>query len=264
MKNIFTSLLLIISCSSVNSQITILDENFQSGIPSNWEIINNNPYAPVDPNYENGWIVIADPDNSYDSVASSTSYFSPVGTSNDWLITPQLTLGNYGNSISWKAKSHDASYPDSYKVLLSTTGKLVSDFTHTIGSINEENFEWIFRSTQLDSSQYLGQSVYIAFVNTTNNGFKLYMDSIIVVKEDPASVIEINKNEFSIYPNPVNDLLHFISESEITNIRIISTSGQVLNEGKFNILDVSNLTSGIYYAEIESNGYKSIRKFSKK
>ncbi len=264
MNRLFISFLLIITCSSINSQVTILDEDFQSGIPIDWEIINNNPFSPVDPNYTNGWIVIGDPDNNYDSVVSSTSYFSPIGTSNDWLISPQITLGNYGNSLSWKAKSHDASFPDSYKVYLSTTGKLVSDFTHLIGDVNSENFEWTLRSTHLDSAQFLGQNIYIAFVNTTNNGFKLYMDSIQIVKEDPASIDKISEIEFSIYPNPVNDLLNFQSEIGFSNIRILSTSGQVLIETKTNVIDVSNLTSGIYYAEIESGSYKEVRKFSKK
>ena len=264
MNRLFISFLLIITCSSVNSQVTILDENFQLGMPVNWEIINNNPSSPVDPNYANGWIVISDPNNSYDSVISSTSYFAPVGTSDDWLITPQLSLGNYGNSLSWKAKSHDASFPDSYKVLLSTTGKLVTDFTHLIGNVNEENFEWTFRSTALDSANFLGQDIYIAFVNTTHDGFKLYMDSITVIKEDPATIKEISNFEFSMYPNPVNDLLHFNSSFEISTIRIINNSGQVLIENNSAIIDVSKLVGGIYYAEIESNGFKSIRKFTKK
>lgn len=263
MKKIIVSSFFIISITSIFSQVEILNENFQLGMPINWEIINNNPSPPVDPAYTAGWIVIGDPDNNYDSVIASTSYFSPVGVSNNWLITPQLTLGDYGNFLSWKAKSHDASYPDDYLILLSTTGKLTTDFTDTIGYIQQENFEWTLRNTNLNSDVYLGQNIYLAFVNNTNNGFKLYLDSIIITKDDPVSLAEIKNIEISIYPNPVSDQIHIQSPYDISLITISNVSGQVLIQEKNKNINVSNLQSGYYNIEIIFEGYKIVRRFLK-
>ena len=264
MKKHIISFSFIISMTSIFSQVEILNENFQTGMPINWEIINQNPSPPVDPAYVNGWIVIADPENNSDSVIASTSYFSPIGVSNNWLITPQITLGNYGNFLYWDAKSHDASFPDDYLILLSKTGKLMTDFIDTIGSIHQENFEWISRSTNLNNPTFLGQDIYIAFVNTTNNGFKLYLDSIIVTKNDPVSLTEINSSEISIFPNPVTEYLQIQSPFEVSFVSIKNTSGQVLIEqNSNNKIDTSLLSPGYYIIEITAKGYTIKRKFLK-
>lgn len=60
------------------------------------------------------------------------------------------------------------------------------------------------------------------------------------------SITEVNSKEFSIYPNPVTDILHF--SEEVSQIRIFDMSGklvkQVAESSKF--LDVNQLTKGMY------------------
>jgi hypothetical protein len=249
--------------NSIQSQIQILDEDFQQGIPLNWTIITNDLFVPVDAEYTNGWISILDPENNLDTVASSTSFFAPTGISNRWLITPLLSMGIAGNSISWKAKSHDPSFPDDYLVLVSKTGNQISDFVDTIGWVQEENFEWTFRSAEFDDAKFASQNIYVAFVNTTNNGFKLYLDSVNVFVNDASGISENKNTTLSIYPNPTTDQLFIQSPHVISSAIVFNSSGQILISDKSKSIDVSSLIPGFYYLEIVINGYKITERFIK-
>lgn len=263
MNKIIILALITVTSTIVFGQVDLINENFQSGIPVNWTIANNDSNSPVDPIYTNAWVVVADPENNLDSVASSTSYFNPADTASRWLITPPLLLGAYGNHISWKAKSHDPSYPDDYIVLVSTTNTELASFTDTIGLVQEENFEWTYRQVDLALEGYISQTIYVAFVNNTVDGYILYMDSIHAVKEDPVSINEIQKLEFSVYPNPASDKIQIVSPFDITSIRIINTSGQVVMKENNPEFLISSLDSGVYYIEALINGYTVTRKFIK-
>lgn len=261
-KNIFLALITFTS-TFVFGQVDLVNEDFQSGMPINWTIVDNDSNTPVDPLFSNAWITTTDPENDQDTVAASTSYFSPIDTADRWLITPPLVLGAYGNRISWKAKSHDASYPDDYIVLVSTTNTDITSFTDTIGLIQEENFEWTYREVDLSLEGYTSQTIYIAFVNNTVDGFILYMDSIHVVKEDPVSIKEIQAFEFSVYPNPASEQIQIVSPFNITSVRIINAAGQIVLKENSKTVVVSNLDSGVYYVEVLINGYAVTRKFIK-
>ncbi len=263
MKKIIFSIFFAGSTVSTFSQVEIINEDFQSGIPTNWTIVNHDSNTPVDAAYTNAWIATTDPANSLDTVASSTSYFNPIGTANRWLITPPLSLGAFGNFVSWKAKSHDASYPDDYLVLVSTTDNQIASFQDTIGYVQQENFEWTFRKVNLTEQGYLSPNIYIAFVDVAYDGYRLYMDSIIVTKEDPVSVQELNQTQFEIFPNPVSSHLTIKSQFPITAVRVYSTTGQLLLEEKTSGINVSNLTEGVYYIEVTSNGFTTTKQFIK-
>lgn len=263
MKNIITVCFLVVS-SLVFAQVEILNEDFQSGIPLNWTVIDNDLLTPVDPDYSAAWISITDPENDQDTVAASTSYFTAAGDASRWLITPSLSLGAYGNFVSWKAKSHDASFPDDYVVLVSTTDNQLTSFTDTIGYVQEENFEWTFREADLSASGYNSQDIYIAFVNTTSDGFKLYVDSIIVEKENTSTVNELaSAIDLSVYPNPATDQIHIQSPYMISSIRIMDASGKIVIKEKNSTVNVSSLSTGFYYVESLINGYSITRKFFK-
>lgn len=110
--------------------------------------------------------------------AMSTSWYTPAGTSNDWLISPQISLAT-ASVLKWDAKAQDAEYPDGYKVMLSTNGgNTVADFTVELFSTTGEDPEWVTREASLTS--YTGQTVRIAFVNNSNDKFMLLVDNVKV------------------------------------------------------------------------------------
>ncbi|MDX1652915.1 MAG: choice-of-anchor J domain-containing protein [Brumimicrobium sp.] len=253
------------------AQIDILIENFDAAsLPATWTVIDNDGNTPASQvsEYTEAWIQKEDPINSGNGTASSTSYFDPVNRADRWLISPQITLGGSGNFISWKGLSHDPSYPDSYKVMISTTSNNIADFTDTLVVISNELPDWTEHTEALEA--YAGTSIYIAFVNTTFNGFKLYLDSVYVREQDPLSVenlYSMNQNKAMIYPNPATEKL-FIGGEKIKEVEIISFEGKVMfhSDEHFNSsVDLTKYSPGFYFAVVRfTNGTEERLKFVKK
>ncbi|WP_271423665.1 T9SS type A sorting domain-containing protein [Aequorivita sinensis] len=82
---------------------------------------------------------------------------------------------------------------------------------------------------------------------------------------------DINEKLFSIYPNPVNEVLVLNGTKNISNLKtqIYSTEGKILNTqhidfNKQTTINVSNLSSGIYFLNIEDeSGRVEVKKFVK-
>lgn len=167
----------------------ILFENFNNGIPSSFTLINNDGLTPNSAvaYINNAWVARAASQGSSDSVAMSTSWYNPVGRSDDWLITPQLSLGA-ASTVSWQALAVDGDFPDGYQVLISTTGTAVADFQDTLLTINEENGTWTNRSLNLHTLGYTNTDVYIAFRNNSFDKFLLAIDNIQVKNLVPTDV----------------------------------------------------------------------------
>ena len=251
MKLIFTCCLFFLSVE-IFSQSYILDTDFQLGIPTTYSIVDNDFNSPNSQvsNFTSAWIGIVDPEDSTNKVAAATSYFSLEDTASRWLITPALSLSSFGNFISWKAKSHDPSFPDNYMVLVSTTDNQISSFTDTIGDIEQENFEWTEREVNLSENGYNSQTLYVAFVNTTYDGFILYLDSIQARKEDPVGYLEPSFIDIRVFPNPTNDFITVYSEKPIKSITLFDFEGRLITTIEEQTIDLRNYKSGIYFISL--------------
>jgi hypothetical protein len=250
----FLSLLLL--AVQIQAQTPILSTDFQSGIPSNYTLLNLDAAAPHPQvlEFASGWITAPDPENSVDTVAAVSSYFENADTANRWLITPALSLGSFGNFLHWEAKSHDPSYPDDYLVLVSTTTNDPAAFTDTIGSVEEENFEWTFREVNLSAAGYNDSTIYIAFVLRTFDGFKLYLDDIEVRKDDPVGYAEHPTITCDVYPNPSKDVINIQVSQDFQRIELTSTSGQLLQTSAESSMNINDLKPGPYFLTIYTNG----------
>lgn len=186
-------ILLIASCLAIpflgNSQV--FQENFDGAGPGigAWTLIDVDglPHAANVSDFDAGaWVRknrggaipnYGGPDNDF--AACSSSWYDPAGTSNDWLISPSVTLPASAAILKWDAKAQDPDYSDGYKVMLSTNGgNTVADFTVTLFSTPAEDSEWATRTVSL--APYAGTSVRIAFVNDSNDMFVLLVDNISV------------------------------------------------------------------------------------
>jgi len=256
-----------ITCFSlvIQAQTTILNVDFQNGIPSNFTLVDNDNNIPNEmvAEFTNAWISYQDPDSTENMVAASTSYFTPIDTASRWLITPPIQLGAFGNFFSWNAKSHDPSFPDNYLVLVSTTDSLITSFTDTIGSVEQENFEWTNREVNLSSKGYNNQQLFVAFVNTTFDGFKLYIDDIHARKEDPVGVNELSSIQATIYPNPFQEQISITSQSEISSVQIIDLNGKIIHQTNQTNIQLSNLEKGTYFVKIISGNSSAVKKIQK-
>lgn len=80
------------------------------------------------------------------------------------------------------------------------------------------------------------------------------------------STNEFGVSTFSMYPNPVNELL-ILDLIENANYAVLNLGGQILKQGVLtkgeNKLDLSNLNSGFYFIKVETNERSITKKFIK-
>lgn len=255
----------IFSLSKITAQQVILSESFDQGIPASWSIIDGDNFVVNSSvvEFQPAWIGLDDPFVAGNKIAGSTSYFEPEGKAYRFLVTPQITLGDYGNFLSWQSMSHDPSFPDWIMVLISTSGNEIGDFTDTLFRLNNEFPVWTERSINLSLEGYDDSTVYLAFVNHTNQGFKLYLDSVKVEVNNPVSIESNTISNIVVYPNPTtNGILSVQSDEEILSLDILDFSGRVvkqcLNPGK--TISVSDLSNGMYFiVALTASGEKTLR-----
>lgn len=246
-------LTLVLTFSKINAQVTLFNVDFQNGIPSNFSMINNDGLTPdpVVSEYTTAWISTIDPSNVTDSIAASTSFFSPIGTASRWLITPKVKLGTFGNFIEWNARSQDASFPDDYLVLISRTTPTIAAFEDTIAKLSAEYVDWTTRTVDLSLKGFNDDSVYVAFVNKTNNGYKLYVDDIRIWKEDPASLIEVsNVNTVDVFPNPSSDFVKISTIDAFKSASFYTLNGQEILTSTNQKIDINAIENGVYFISI--------------
>ncbi|MBL4703315.1 MAG: PKD domain-containing protein [Flavobacteriales bacterium] len=176
--------------NNLNSQI-LYSEDFQGlgGVmPAAITLINNDGLIPATgvAYVTDSWVVrdeLLVPNT--DTCAISTSWYTPAGTSDDWMITPQITGITSDTYLSWEGLAPDVNYPDGYQVWITTSiagaTPVIADFT--IGGtvlfvVAGEGQVWTPHTLSL--ATYAGSNVYIAFQNNSSDQFVLQIDDILV------------------------------------------------------------------------------------
>lgn len=250
MKKIQVLLIFTVICLTGKTQTILFEEDFTTGIPPTWTVVNNDgnvPNASVS-EFTAAWIPFQ---NGSDTCAASTSFYEPVGQASDYLITPRLSIGNF-SKIVWSARSFDASHPDGYVVLISNTDSLIDSFTDTLYATTAENGTWQRRSFDLDTKGYANEEVFIAFKNNTNNGYILLLDDIVLLGAEVAALNDTQNQNFKFGPNPANDFIRF-DVSNLQLIEVYSLDGRKLIEATTKELAVKDLSQGHYIAVIHSS-----------
>ena len=236
------------------AQDTLLYQDFSAGVfPAGWSNINNDGHTvnSAVADFADPWVVVEDPQDASNYVVGSTSYFEPVDRADRWLITPEVTLGESGNFISWYGRSHDPSFPDSYKVLISTTGDALSDFQDTLVIVTDEFPTGNSRSFEIDE-KFADSTIRFAFVNNTFNGFKLYLDSIYIRSGDPLNTNDFQIEELTIYPNPSSEVVNIKSPKGVESFELYNYAGVLVkSEVNTNTFHVGDLGKGIYFLNVK-------------
>ena len=255
MKNVITLTLLIIS-TSILAQNTLLFEDFNSGFPAGWQAIDEDGLAPYNDPAVNfimdSWVIHEDYDTLgiNDSVLISTSWFETAGSADNYIVLPALTLGAFGNYISFDCKSKDQSYHDDFEILFSYSN--LNDFTSNpviFDSVGPSY--WTNYTVSLDSAGITGETVYLAFRHNAYDQFILEIDNIKVFTESPMGIATKELNEISFYPNPAKESLTVKGLSEITSYSISDINGKLIQYGTtFDRINLENLTKGFYFLTI--------------
>lgn len=190
----------------------------------------------------------------------------PINANNDYLISPQVQLGLSGNTVKFWAKGITMSYPEKFRVGVSTTGTAAANFTMITPTAGvTPTASWAEYSYNLDA--YQGQNVYIAIQCVSIDAFSLLIDDFKV----SATVLgteDFARNNFAVYPNPATDVLNIsnVNKLEITNATISDINGRIIKNINSSIesINVADLTSGVYFLKVTTTEGSGITKFVKK
>jgi hypothetical protein len=193
--------LLLAAAPKANAQAFL--ETFNSGIPATWLRYNVDgltPNAGVS-FMTNAWVNRLR--SAGDSCICSTSWYEPVGTANDWIVSPSFTVTSTNMWLHWEEFTPDASFPDGYEVKISTTGNTPADFTTNLMVVTAANTNG-FLEKGANLGAYNGMTVRVAFRNNSNDKYLLYLDnigamdlpsndlSLVTVSPDPTATTSYN------------------------------------------------------------------------
>ena len=84
---------------------------------------------------------------------------------------------------------------------------------------------------------------------------------VLFTTDEELGVSNINKDQFKLYPNPVNDVVNVSYKSAIDSISIYSITGQLVYDNAIHTsstqINVSHLSSGLYILEAQVEGNKA-------
>ncbi|MBL0238189.1 MAG: T9SS type A sorting domain-containing protein [Saprospiraceae bacterium] len=75
----------------------------------------------------------------------------------------------------------------------------------------------------------------------------------------------MKKNQISVFPNPTSKYLNIsLNNDDHFNFEIINAVGVLVMKGKYqNKIDISSLTDGIYFINLEQGRHQMTKKFVK-
>lgn len=123
-----------------------------------------------------------------------------------------------------------------------------------------------------------GQVAYFALNNTLNNQYftetvafpiasvefnyeyQILEKNSTVTQDNTLSTYDIKLDQFAIYPNPAKDELFVSGLKRQTEYSIYTSDGRLVKKGKTEKkIDVSTLSSGVYFVDIEQAKFKFVK-----
>jgi len=200
------------------------------------------------PNGTNETITLQDPINLSDAIGANVTFYARWDIENNFDYV-QFEVSTNGGS-TWIPQC--------------------GNFTN-LGTGNEQpNGQPLYDGTQSDwvleeieLSDYLGQTILVRFQLVSDNAQRrdgFYFDDLkINILEDAIlSTNDALSSQFSLYPNPVRDLLNITTPLTGYDIEVYTLQGQLIarrdnNDGS-QIFDYSGYASGIYLMKLTSEG----------
>lgn len=178
---------------------------------------------------------------SKNEVAASNSTHSPMGPAEDWLITPAITVGE-GQTLMFDICSYSygtTTKIGTYKVLISTTGTAIEDFTDVLSEKSSTKSTW--QTISYDLSAYAGKTIYVAFVNISLSKDMLIIDNIFV-GIPPIASLQIKYDNLQEDANAGQRITGVVTAggaTTITKIKATLTSGDFTTARELEELSVN-------------------------
>jgi hypothetical protein len=213
---------------------------------------------------------------------SSTSWFDPAGTSDDWFEMGPITVpAATGLKLSWNIKNNPA-YRDGYKIWASSTG--MSNYTNFTGSPIYSRTDaypsptaatdsiWQTKTINIPAS-FNGGPVYIGFQHYAVDMDVLWLDEVTLIEaqvlgiENPDN-ITVSEN----FPNPVKNSTMFsyiLTKNVNVNVNVFDMSGRLVismpqgnqEAGTHRVtINAENLSNGTYFYTLTAGENKTTKK----
>ena len=204
--------------------------------------------------------------------AASPSTTGGATANNDWLVSPVITLGASNNELKFWVKSLSDSYGlEKYRVgvYVGTGTPVAANFTIISGvqALTAPYATWEEKTFALNA--YSNQSIRIGIKCQTEDAYMFMVDDFKVTSAN-LKVDEFFSSKFSTYPNPANNSITISNNDNIllTSIVITDMNGRNVKEVKVNNvseteINISDLTSGMYFMNIDSDNGKAVKKIIK-
>lgn len=202
---------------------TLLFENFENGFPEDFTNLDLDGNTDANGRPAEWYIAASNESAAGDTnfAASSSSWFTPFAQANNWMITPALAICDSAYELTWKSAPYEGpAFLDGYKVAISTTTNDISAFTDTVaifaedltgtGLIGPGTVHTLFdlgkgllQTSTISLDDYVGDTIYVAFIHDSNDDNQLYVDDIVVRKEVDIdlSLVSFSSNlEYAISP----------------------------------------------------------------
>lgn len=215
-----------------------------------------------------------DPHGGLKYAASWSAVPSTTGgatANNDWLVSPPITMGTTGNSLSFWVKSLSNTYGlDKYRVGVyvgSGTPTASANFTYISGAtdLSAPYTAWEQKTYSLDT--YAGQTVRIGIQAVSADIYMLMVDDFRVTATTVLGTSEtpdVNSG-VNVYPNPTSDFLQLSTKGRISNVSVTDMSGKNFKVSVTdNKVNVRSLPVGTYILSAEADSVPVTAKFIKK
>ena len=191
---------------------------------------------------------------------------------NDWLVSPVISLGASNNELRFWVKSLSSCYGlEKYKigVYVGSGTPTANDFVviSGIAALTAPSGVWEERVQSLNT--YSNQTIRIGIKNQTADAYMFMVDDFKVTSSN-LRTDEFLANKFTTYPTPANDLVTITNSANIlfSEIAITDMNGRTVKNIKVSDLsetqiNVSDLTSGVYFMNITTDEGVAVKKFVK-
>jgi hypothetical protein len=126
--------------------------------------------------------------------------------------------------------------------------------------IIRRNGEEVATQTETTFTETLAEGIY-TYNTVARNGNKYSQPAFVTVVNGLVEVVEMETMKVSVYPNPTSGILN-VEIGENFNATIYNYQGQVVMRNNISNgqIDMSKLSSGVYFVEIRTNNNVSVEK----
>ncbi len=195
-----------------------------------------------------------------DWMFGAASWLDGAEQADRWCIFPKVKItGNNADAV-WASISAESNYPETYEVLVSTTGTETADFEKVLTVENDASQPSLHG---VDLSKYDGKEIYLAIRLVTADGYFLTIDNVgfygnVSLAQGGISSIADNNWKVTVSSEELT-----CTADNVSNIAVYDMSGRFVAGSDTETVNISGLQKGIYIASITADGSTLQYKFAK-